>query len=471
MGSPLAASSNRIKGALLLALLAVLVAGPMVERYGAQQAARYTLTAAIWDHQTVQLDLYAETTPPVLGRDRAIRDGRTFSDKAPLQPMLAIPVYAAYRAVGGEPATVQRIEGNLGVWSSKFWTSAIPGGALLVLMWFAARRMNTSKATASAAAVFFGTVLFPLSSVLFGHVLSAALLFGAFVLVLDTNKRGLALAGALASLAVLAEYTTALGVLVIGGYVVWRWRLKALYFVAGGLPGLAALMIYNTIAFGGPTTLSYQWSAHDGILDAANEVAGIFTVADFTWAKLGTLLFAGRGLAVATPIVLVALGGLIVLAIRGGKHERAVAVASLAAFFAFAAMSANWGNQWGGASPGPRYLTPGLPFLVFGLPVVWKHMKVLTTTAAAVSIATMTLATITAPLMAVDSPAGLGGWIKLAFDGQLSPSIFTLALGSTFGWVVHLALIAALVAWIFLDWRRGRVTPQSSSELPKPVPT
>ena len=89
---------------LLLALLVVVIAGPLVHDNGAQQASRYTLTAAIWDEHTLNLDMYAALDEPVLGVDRAVRDGSTYSDKAPLQPMLAVPFYAAYRAVGGEPA-------------------------------------------------------------------------------------------------------------------------------------------------------------------------------------------------------------------------------------------------------------------------------------------------------------------------------------------------------------------------------
>ena len=77
------------------------------------------LTAAIWDDGTLVLDRYEAQ----LSVDRAVRDGHLYSDKAPGQPLLAVPFYAMYRGVGGEPveaveqlAEVFALQQLRGVW-------------------------------------------------------------------------------------------------------------------------------------------------------------------------------------------------------------------------------------------------------------------------------------------------------------------------------------------------------------------
>ena len=88
---------------MLLAVVVLLVTAPVLQPLMAQQASRYALTAALWDGQTITVDAYDH----LLSVDRAERDGRVYSDKAPGQPLLAVPAYAAYRALGGHPNLVQ----------------------------------------------------------------------------------------------------------------------------------------------------------------------------------------------------------------------------------------------------------------------------------------------------------------------------------------------------------------------------
>lgn len=171
---------ERYRIEILLALLVVVIAGPVVHQYRAQQASRYVFTAAIWDDRTIVLDAYADADPPVLGIDRAVRDGRTYSDKAPLQPVLAVPVYAAYRAVGGSPAIEARYDEHLGLWWVTLWMSTLPAALLAVAMYRFACTFRAEASLQATIALFFGSMLLPFSMLLFGHILGALFVFGSF---------------------------------------------------------------------------------------------------------------------------------------------------------------------------------------------------------------------------------------------------------------------------------------------------
>ncbi len=94
-------AARRPSNATLVALfiLVVLALAPFMHPFGGQQASRYALTAAVWDHGTLEVTEYAS----LLFRDGAARDGAFYSDKAPGQPLLAVPFYGIYRLVGGDP--------------------------------------------------------------------------------------------------------------------------------------------------------------------------------------------------------------------------------------------------------------------------------------------------------------------------------------------------------------------------------
>src|SRR5205823_1339876 len=73
---------------LLLALLAIVVVGPVVALDTAQPASRIALSAALVEHHSVDLGPYRST----LGVDRATYRDQLRSDKAPGQPLFAVPV-------------------------------------------------------------------------------------------------------------------------------------------------------------------------------------------------------------------------------------------------------------------------------------------------------------------------------------------------------------------------------------------
>ena len=434
---------------LLLALLVVVIAGPLVHDNGAQQASRYTLTAAIWDEHTLNLDMYAALDEPVLGVDRAVRDGSTYSDKAPLQPMLAVPFYAAYRAVGGEPATVRRVEEHLGLWWVTFWMATVPAALLVVLMHRFVRRRYATESLPASFGLFIASMLLPFAALLFGHVLAAFLLFGALSVVDDDapGARRVLAAGVLAGAAVAIDYTAVLGVIVLAGFLLWRVRARIGWYVLGGLPSVALLAWYHDAAFGSPFTHPYRFSAFN---DVTQEARGFFAIfRGFEPVRIVELLFDGRGFLFASPLVIVAVVGLFVAQRETEGTERAVVWTAFAMFGAFLLIPLFWANPWGGDSPGPRYMTPMLPFLVVGLAAVWTRAGIWARFGAVLGGLTMVLATLTNPLLSDEARVSIGSWISLASDGDIVPTVFTIAIGPL-GWVLHLGLIAVVARRLML---------------------
>ncbi len=211
----------------------LVIVGPVVQKDAAQQASRYALTAAVVEEHTFVLDDYVQ----VLGVDRAFYEGHTYSDKAPGQPLLAVPFYALYRWVGGEQGPMLRVEGNLGLWWLTFWFAALPAAGLAVLMYRAALRVAPDGALPAALGMALTTMLLPFSTLLFGHVLAAFLGFWAFLLVSkDPSSRRVLLAGGLMGLAVTVEYTMAILALVLGVYLLWKARAETGWYILGGAP-------------------------------------------------------------------------------------------------------------------------------------------------------------------------------------------------------------------------------------------
>lgn len=410
---------------LLVAAAVLCLAAPVLQVLMAQQSSRYALTAALWDRGTVRIDAYEHT----LGMDWAASDGHVYSDKAPVQPVLAVPAYAAYRALGGEPADRLRIDGNLGLWTVSLATSAVPAAALAVLMRRLARRVAPDPAaTAAALAVAFGTLLLPFATVLFGHVLAATFGTAAALLVLRErpSPRAVAAAGLLTGLGVATEYTVAILALVLTGLVAVRHTRRLGWWVLGGLGPAAALVGYQWAVFGSPLSFSYEHSRGTG------QHAGIGGVRLLDPDRLADVLAGDRGLFLATPVVLLGVAGSLALARRAAGRpatHRVVGVVGLVAFAGFLLVQAGWGNSTGGDSPGARYVTPALPLLAAGVAVGLARWPLVARWMVGVSVAVMGLATVTQPLMGRDVPNAVAGWLRLAGLGRWTATVPGLVLG------------------------------------------
>lgn len=422
---------------LALAALVLAVSAPLVHDQKAQQSSRLALTAAIWDQRTLAIDDYP------IGVDRVERDGHVYSDKAPGQPLFALPAYGLYRALGGEPAVVHRIEENLGLWAVTLWSATAPAAALVVLLRRIATRWVPEAATAAAASVGLATLLLPFSSVLFGHALAALLAVWAWAVIGSSRVSDGALigAGALLGASVLTEYTLVLAAAAIAAAAVHRFGLRARWLLAGGLPFLGLLLAYQWAAFGGPLRFSYASSS----FGAASRELGDRDHDPALLANAARVLLGERGLLVVTPLVALAVVGTVVLIRRCPRADRSIPLAGAASALGLVAVQAFWSNPTGGDAPGPRYATAAAAFLVPGLTLAWSRWPRWAMATAGFGGVVMLAATWTDPLEARDSRGAVGIWLGQLLRGEWASTIYELAWGQ---WAVALLPVGAALAGV-----------------------
>lgn len=405
----------------------------------AQQAARMALTAAVAEHGTVQVDRYVH----VLGVDFAEKDGHLYSDKAPAQPLLAVPAYLAYRAAGGESAAIMRGRLNLGLWWISLWSAAVPAALLVMVMARLGRTWNERWSLPAALAMAFGSLLFPFGTLLFSHLLSA-LLVGAALLVwreAPSTRARLLATGALLGGAFASEYTAGVALAVIGLASLGRDRWKALWLALGAVGPVAAVGAYQWIAFGSPVSVPYQY--HNLRLTNAGMTAP-------TLHRLWTLTTSGRGVFLLTPIVLVALVGLVVAATDRRDRRTELAVVG-ALFMAFLVVHAG-ATDAGGEALGPRYVIPGIPPLTIGLGALWARRPHLCAGVAALSAALMIIGTYTDPLPRLFETGLLRYWTGLLADGHVQDTLLEPMLGAR----AILLILAAAAGLTALSLRAHR---------------
>jgi hypothetical protein len=431
-----------------LFLFVLAISAPFVQALTAQPAARYALSAVIWDRHSVDIDNYP------IGVDRATLDnGQVRSDKAPGQPLLAVPVYATARLFGAEPAVHRRHDGNLGLWWVTLWSVVVPLGILAILMRRVAVSLAAPAPTVAVLAIIFGSTIAAFTTVLFGHVLAATLAFAAwFVLRGATRDRRAPwiIAGFLVASDIVTEYTMLLLALVFAGYVLWRARERLGWFLLGGVPPALVAAAYQTVAFGAPWKVGY----------GTKNASGFFGIGILGPRVLARIFFDPKGLVMLTPIVLYAVWLAWDQARRTGP-ARVDAVIALACFGALLWLQASWGNPWGGEYPGPRYMVPALPILAIPLAVGWSRAPVIARTLALWSVGVMSLSYITEGLVAKDGPA-LSVWVRRVQDHVFTPTVWSMAFGTA-------GVIVQLLAIIGAGYGLARALRRSKDHAPQPA--
>jgi hypothetical protein len=212
-----------------------------------------------------------------------------------------------------------------------------------------------------------------------GHGLTA---FFAFLLVqallIDCYELGSFALGS----AILCEYSCLLLVIPFAFAIVWREprsKLRELAYpiAVGGLLPALLWIFYHTASFGSPFTIANLFQ-NPKFLAEDNSYGFIrsFSAAPNLRVLFNLVLGSSRGLLFTQPWVLAAIvSG--VIAIPRFKHHRDFVLVFIFPIFSlglFLWMNSSFNGWAGGATPGPRYLTPVLPLFIFTLGYSWKIM-------------------------------------------------------------------------------------------------
>ncbi len=313
---------------------------------------RAAMVAAITEDGTLRIDEFHELTG-----DKSLINGHYYSDKAPLPAFIVLPFWWAADRLGW----VDRAdEGTLNVRLLRlggFLCGSLPFAIITTLLWSRLYRSVFNRwLTPSLLAMLplFGSFLFVFSGSWFGHLIGAAFLLGAFILL---ERKQLLSSGALAAAAVLCEYTLVIFPLcwMLLAAIRAQWR-DVLRIGIGALPFAVLLLVYNGIITGSAFSIGYDHLAGFGYRKDTYGFGLIDPVAVF-----GLSISDYRGLFCYMPVLLPALIALFVLP---GWRKLWKDPVLVPAFLMFLLICAH-GMWWGGWTYGPRHLTAVAVLLAF----------------------------------------------------------------------------------------------------------
>ena len=346
---------------------------------GFNQNTRFDLTRAIVEHGSIVIDPYHGNT-----LDKAVRDGHYYCDKPPGVSWLAVPGYAAARAVasrgGSDPGARERLRWTF--YAARLFAVSLAGVALVVIFLRTVGPLcSPGWAVFVTVALALGTLVFPYSTVFYGHTLAAAALFWSFSVLLR-HRRGPAMsapvallcAGVAAGVAGVADYPAFLCAAFLGLYLLGGAApvASAAWFTVGMALPVGALLAYHDAAFGSPLSTGF---AHEALPFWREKYgAGFYGISIPRLDAIVQLTVGGRrGLFYGAPWLLLALPGLWSLI----RDRRWVAEAGLVVAILLTLLALNAGlHSWdGGWTMGARYLIPAIPFLAFASAFVPARLR------------------------------------------------------------------------------------------------
>jgi hypothetical protein len=399
---------------MLLIFLTLLVAYVYVLPRWADwsQNSRLNLVRALVEQRTTVIDAYVANTG-----DYALYNGRTYTDKPPGLSFVALPFYAAAfpiiehprvqpllsKIAGGGALNSTLNESGTGINSEKVRhfvaqalstvvTVAFPAALLGALLYAALFQLGFGRPIRLLATFAYGlaTPAAAYAGNFYSHQFVAALLFGAFFILLHAKEPGgsavfpsLAaraslgavrafLFGLLCSYALISEYPPAVIIAAFGVWALIRLRPTDLLLAAiGGLPPLLLMAFYNLNAFGTIWPVGYSHSAlwqdqhHTGFMSIT------YPKPEAIW---GLLFGSFRGLFSRAPWLLLAIPGFFIW--WRNPVQRGLLGICLAATILLTLFYGSSVMWWGGYGVGPRYLVPMLPFLAipaaYGVRFLWS---------------------------------------------------------------------------------------------------
>lgn len=432
-----------------------------------------------------QFDDYAE------GNDIAVaEDGRLFSDRPPGTALIGALFYMA----GGilpQPAAAlpSRHDAGNPRLAAILFLPAWAGAGTVVILYLLMRGLGLPAAAALTAGIMFGlgTAHWKYSSVLFSHALSAFLVVAGLglALALGRGRRqrwgGYLLLGVLLGFAVLVEYSNALLVAILTGYVAWYGRPYTLQrltrtllpLLLGGLAAAAFLAIYNQANFGAPFRLSYSYAIN-------YPWAGSFRTT-FNYPLLNGLqglLYWGTGDGWCDPICtnqgLLLLSPVLLLALPGWyfffRQARREAALTGLVFLVYLLLFARHRTYHGFTADG-RYLVPYLGLLAIPLgfsmaqilelgkrPLAQAALLFVAYGLFFVSLHNTALHIGTSYNYTLDLEQLSGPLLRPENWGTISRAIFPNAANLPLLWLGELILLALILAgrWLHNKWRKRR---------------
>jgi len=367
--------------------------------------------------------------------DKVVVEGESHANKPPGLTLLALPGYAAAHALAQLAGA--ELPMAWGLYVARITAVSLP--AIWFVLAFARhlhrRGLAPDLAAMIVAGLAFGTGLLPYGAQLMAHATAAAFIGGAALVLLGDSPdpaRRLGRAALLAGAAVACEYPAALpATVLLGGYAAVHgrsWRALA-HLGSGLLPAAVLVLGYNGVVFGNPLDLGY--GHHVSANFAEVHSSGLLGFGLPTMFRLnGLLTSVSRGLFAWSPLLLLALPGLVLRARRSALEAGLLGGGALALIL-FIAGYPNWHGGW---TVGPRYLVavvPLLGLLVADAVASGHRLRLWAPGLALTGIVLHAIATATWPYLPqlVANPLFDIAW-PLLRAGELVPSVTTL-LGLT----------------------------------------
>ena len=428
-------TSARIIG--LYAILALLTVPVFPHFLSPNEFSRWIVDAALFEDHSLDVS-HINTLFGNRIEDLAKAGGKTLSNKAPGVSLIGLPAFSLARLIAGPsgPANVR-----VTFTAMRWLASTLPLIALALLMLSVASRFGVDEASQRwmTVVLLFATPLFAYGVLLFSHALAAFALFGAWVFLFVEERP--VIAGVLMGLAVLTEYTSAAVAILFLICAAVSSRQRLVRFVIGGVPFLAALLLYNQLAFGNAFSLSYTFTDLGDYRALAQ--SGLYGIHAPSLKTLALQLFdPSRGIVVLSPVL--------ICAISSGARQRlapaafwSLALAPIVLALVFSGYP-YWHGGWGIAA---RYLVPALPFVVFLM--AFGELSFGAAVLTGMSVAAVTLTSLVFPFVppnAFPLPWGSLAWPILA-DGLVAPNLLhfiarPLAIAVPFAIVIVAAFLA-----------------------------
>ncbi len=439
---------TRPRLALAAVLLVGLASAVMIQSFSWNQTSHYDLIRALNDEETT-IDRYQANTG-----DKVQYKGHYYSARAPGLALFSMPFYDVLNGLGAESWTDRHVAppdhpGDEMIYLIGLWGNVLPGLLLVLLVWRVAERYEPGYGVAAAVVTGLGTMVLPLSQLLFSHMFTTFLAFAAFwLMLLEREGRPspllLGIAGLAMGYAFSSEYPTFFAAIVLGLFLLSRKDSltprgvlsRGGAYLAGGLIGIIPLLLYNHYAFHSWTHLAYS--------DVPRQQKGFFGIGAPSLRVLITLLFDSRGLLTISPVLIMGAIGTVLL-YRRGRRAEALTIAGIC--LCYLLYNSGYYLPFGGGFMGPRFLDTLLAFLAFPIALALKRFPGPTIALTAVSITTTVIATITHPLVGYENETVT--WMHFLSQGLFQPTIASAyGLGRDWGgiWPFFLAAGAALVA-------------------------